>query len=80
MLALVIIGILTSVISAFYYLNVVRQMFFEPADEGAAAVVVPLGLKVGLVVTAAGILAVGLYPHPFIQFATQSVEWLATAF
>lgn len=72
-LALAIVGILTSVIAAFYYLNVVRAMFFEPAAEGAEKVTVPMGLKVGLMLTALGILVVGIYPQPFINLATDSL-------
>jgi NADH-quinone oxidoreductase subunit N len=75
-LALAIVGIFTSVIAAFYYLNVVRAMFFEQAEEGAEPVVVPAGLKVGLTLTAVGILVVGLYPQPFIDFATNSIGML----
>jgi NADH-quinone oxidoreductase subunit N len=78
--ALALVGIVTSVIAAFYYLNVVRYMFFETADEGAEPVAVPAGLKVGLMLTAAGILVVGLYPDPFIRMATRSIQMLAAAF
>jgi NADH-quinone oxidoreductase subunit N len=78
--ALALVGILTSVVAAYYYLNVVRQMFFETADEGASAIAVPMGLKVGLVLTAAGILIVGLYPDPFIRLATNSIHILAATF
>jgi proton-translocating NADH-quinone oxidoreductase chain N len=78
--ALALVGIVTSVISAFYYLNVVRYMFFEPAEEGAAPVVVPRGVKVGLLVAAIGIVVVGVYPEPFINFATDSIQMLAVAF
>lgn len=74
---LAIVGIVTSVIAAFYYLNVVRQMFFESADEGATPITVPLGVKVGLALTAVGILVVGLYPQPFIRLATDSIQMLA---
>jgi NADH:ubiquinone oxidoreductase subunit 2 (subunit N) len=77
---LAIVGIITSVIGAFYYLNVVRYMFFEPAEEGASPIPVPTGLKVGLAVTAAAILAIGIYPQPFINLATQSVQMLAAVF
>ena len=55
-------------------------MFFEPADEGAEAIAVPVGLKVGLLVAAAGILVVGLYPQPFIELATESIQMLAAVF
>jgi len=79
-LTLVIVAVVTSVIAAFYYLNVVRQMFFEPADLEAAPVAVPVGLKVGLALTAIGILVIGLYPQPFINLATESIQMLGMAF
>ncbi|MFN2184086.1 MAG: NADH-quinone oxidoreductase subunit N, partial [Anaerolineae bacterium] len=66
--------------AAFYYLNVVRYMFFEQAEEGAEPVPVPLGLKVGLAITAAGILVVGLYPQPFLDLATESMQMLGMVF
>jgi proton-translocating NADH-quinone oxidoreductase chain N len=79
-LILAIVGVLTSVIAAFYYLNVVRYMFFVPAEDGAQPVAVSLGIKVGLAITAVGILIVGIYPQPFIDFATESIQMVATAF
>jgi len=74
------LGMLTTVIAAFYYLNVVRYMFFESAEEGAQPVSVPLGLKVGLAITAAGILVVGIYPQPFLDLATDSMQMLGMVF
>jgi NADH-quinone oxidoreductase subunit N len=79
-LALALVGVLTSVVAAFYYLNVVRQMFFEPEAEGAGPVAVPAGVRVVLVVAAAGILIVGRYPEPFLRLATQSIQMLAATF
>jgi len=79
-LVLAIVGIVASVIGAFYYLNVVRYIFFEPADEGAAPIAVPAGLKVGLALVAVGVVLIGIYPQPFINLATQSMEMLARAF
>ena len=78
--ALAIVGIVTSVIAAFYYLNVVRYMFFESAEEGAGSIAVPAGIKFGLVLAAVGILVVGLYPDPFIRMATNSIQMLAAMF
>jgi NADH-quinone oxidoreductase subunit N len=87
-LLLAVVGILTSVVAAFYYLNVVRQIFFEQAapqetgstGEGVAPIAVPAGLKVGLALVVVGILAIGIYPEPFINLATRSMEMLAAAF
>jgi proton-translocating NADH-quinone oxidoreductase chain N len=79
-LVLVVVAVITSVVAAFYYLNVVRYMFFEKADEGAPSLSVPLGLKVGLAVTALGILVIGIYPQPFINLATESIQMVGTIF
>jgi len=77
---LALVGIITSVIAAFYYLNVVRYLFFEPAEEGAGSLAVPAGLRFGLALTAIGILVVGLYPQPFIRLTTDSIQMLAAIF
>jgi NADH-quinone oxidoreductase subunit N len=79
-LTLAIVGMLTSAIAAFYYLNVVRYMFFEPAGEEDEPFAVPLGFKIGLGVATAGILVIGLYPQPFIDLATQSAQMLGMIF
>jgi len=68
LLPLSVILVLTSVIAAGYYLNVVRVMFMKPRAEGAAEVG-PMGpLTQGvLAVTVALILGLGLFPS---QLAT----------
>ncbi len=78
--ALAVVGVVMSVVAAFYYLNVVRFVFFEPADDGAEAIAVPVGVRVGLAVTALGILAVGIYPQPFLDFATKSIQMAGALF
>jgi proton-translocating NADH-quinone oxidoreductase chain N len=75
-LFLALVGIVTSVIAAAYYLNVVRRMFFDRQEEGGEPIAVPLGLKWGLGIAAVGILVVGLYPQPFLTLATYSVRML----
>jgi NADH-quinone oxidoreductase subunit N len=79
-LALAVMGVIMSVVAAFYYLNVVRFMFFEPAEEGAEPLTVPVGLRWGLALTALGILVVGIYPQPFLEFATKSIQMAGTLF
>jgi proton-translocating NADH-quinone oxidoreductase chain N len=77
---LAIVGAVTSAIAAFYYLNVVRHMFFEQPDEDAASLSVPTGLKVGLAITAVAVLVIGIYPQPFLELATESIQMLGTVF
>ena len=75
-----LVGVITSVIAAFYYLNIVRYMFFEPAEDDATALSVTTPVKIGLAVTTLGIVVIGIYPQPFIDMATQSIQMLGMAF
>ena len=60
MFALAVIGVLASVVSAFYYLNIVKIMYFDEPAEGFE----PIPGEIKLVIGAAGIFVVG-----FIVFA-----------
>ena len=70
------VAAVNSVVAAFYYLNIVRLMFFTPADD-EAPVRVALSLQTALIVTAALTLLLGLAPGPLIAWAGQSVQFLA---
>ncbi|MGQ9626662.1 MAG: NADH-quinone oxidoreductase subunit N, partial [Anaerolineae bacterium] len=74
---LAVVGIINSVIAAFYYLNVVKAMFFEPKAEGANRIPVPPTMGLVLVVALIMTLLLGLYPQPFINLASQSMQILA---
>jgi proton-translocating NADH-quinone oxidoreductase chain N len=69
-------GAVNSVIAAFYYLNVVRYMFFMPAED-AKPLQVAAPLQTALLVTAVLTLLLGLVPGPLIDWATRSVPLLA---
>jgi NADH-quinone oxidoreductase subunit N len=58
---LVVIGVLTSVVAAYYYLRVVRIMYAE-ANDGAESVDTPITMSVALGVSVAGILILGVLP------------------
>ncbi|MGH2542898.1 MAG: proton-conducting transporter membrane subunit, partial [Ardenticatenaceae bacterium] len=65
---LAFIGVVTSVISAYYYLNVVRLMFFRGDEEEVERPVrYPTALKLALGVTLAGTLLMNLFPQPFFD-------------
>ena len=76
MWVLAAVGAVNTVVAAFYYLNVVRFMFFAPAEE-AGPVKVALSLRTALIVTAIITLVLGLAPGPLIAWATNSVQLLA---
>lgn len=72
LLWLVIIAVLTSVISAFYYLRVVSLMYTgEPASDEAVPTSTPV--RLALAVTSLGVLVLGIYPSLVISLTKQAV-------
>ncbi|HET9442244.1 MAG TPA: NADH-quinone oxidoreductase subunit N [Acidimicrobiales bacterium] len=81
--ALGLIGMLSAVIAAFFYLRITVLMYTPPTDadlaaDGAAARRLPVPITTGLVVTAAVAFTVafGLVPSPMIHFARQATLML----
>jgi NADH-quinone oxidoreductase subunit N len=72
---LAIVGVLASVVSAFYYLRIVKVMFF---DEQVGAALDPRPATVSLVMTASGLFTVlfFLYPAPLVAAAQAAVAAL----
>ena len=65
---LVIIAVLNSVVSAFYYLRVVKVMWIgQPAETGR--VPSSLSLRVALLVTCLGVLMLGVLPGMLMRVA-----------
>jgi NADH-quinone oxidoreductase subunit N len=65
---LVVVGVLTSVISIYYYLRVVIAMYFrdplrplEPTDAAST--------RAALVLTAVAVLLLGVLPGTFVEWA-----------
>ncbi len=72
---LVVIAVLNTGISAFYYIGVVRAMFLlPPASEDR----LPAGRSLGLAlaVTTVGVLVVGVLPQPLIEAARHAASAL----
>ena len=63
--SLAIVAGVASVIAAYYYLNIVRTMWFKPALEGAEPVKVPPALAMSMTLCAGVVLVVGVYPQIF---------------
>ncbi|GIW17514.1 MAG: NADH-quinone oxidoreductase subunit N [Tepidiforma sp.] len=73
---LVIVGVLNSVVSAYYYLGVVRVMFLgEPGTEQRFRA--SPSIAVALTATAAGVLVFGIVPAPLMSAARDAVEIFA---
>lgn len=71
---LAVIAIINSVIAGFYYLNVIRYMFFQPLDEPAREKIeLPRSLSTVIVLTCIFTLLMGIFAQPFIQFVQASL-------
>ncbi len=68
---LVVIAVLTSVISLYYYVGVIREMYFNK-KEGGEKILLPFGIKLALLICIIGVLLVGLFPNPFLNLASQA--------
>lgn len=72
MTSLVIIGVLTSAVAAFFYLRIIVRMFMvEPVRD--IQPVVYRGAAISIVVTAVGTVLFGLIPTPVVDLVQKSV-------
>jgi NADH-quinone oxidoreductase subunit N len=74
--ALVIVGVFTSAISAFFYLRIIAQMFMRQPSRETEANLTP-DLTIGIALATLGVVLFGLLPTPVIELAQQSVLALA---
>jgi NADH-quinone oxidoreductase subunit N len=74
--ALAVVGVITSVIAAFYYLNLLRYVFFQPPAENMPPIALPATVKVALIATCALTLTIGIYAQPFLRLAQTSAGLL----
>ena len=72
---LAVIGVVASVIGAYYYLRIVKVMYF---DEPVVEFERPLARDMGLIVTAAAVLVAlfVIYPTPLLTTAANAASWL----
>ncbi|MBD0292841.1 MAG: NADH-quinone oxidoreductase subunit NuoN [Jiangellaceae bacterium] len=74
---LVIVGLVTSAIAAFFYVRVIVLMFFtEPAPEGPTVAVPSAGTTVGIAVGVAATVALGILPGPVLDLAQQAATFV----
>jgi len=68
---LVVIAVLTSVISLSYYVGVLKEMYFRKNEE-QVKIRIPLGIRIALLICIIGVILIGLFPNPFLDFASQA--------
>ncbi len=67
---LAVLGVITSLVSAYYYLRLVVMMFMRP---GTPTVAEGWGARLSVSLMALATLAIGLFPYPVIAFAQRSL-------
>jgi len=72
---LAVVGVVNSVIAAFYYIKVIKYMYL---NEPTSLFTEPksLSLQIALVVVLVGVLIAGLYPSPFLSWVKASQPFL----
>jgi NADH-quinone oxidoreductase subunit N len=71
--ALAAIGILYSVLGLYYYMKIANAMIMKKATD-TEPVAMSFGMATTLAVTAAGTIAIGIFPNIFIEAATRSLS------
>ena len=73
LLELAVVAMLFSVIGAFYYLRVVKLMYFDAAEPAAPAIAPSMSAQAALSVNALGLLVLGLFPAALIQLCVNAL-------
>ena len=77
---LAIIGVLTSLVSIFYYLRIVAYMFLWPETGERPPVRIPTGADLAMAAAVAGSIVLGVIPAGLFNLASQSVEAVGRVF
>ena len=73
-LGLVVVAVVMSVVGAFYYLRVVKLMYFDAPPDSLPATLRPLGPRFVIGVNAAAVLALGILPGPLLDLCSRLIH------
>jgi NADH-quinone oxidoreductase subunit N len=71
---LVIIGVLTSAASVFYYFRIVMKMYMEVPEVEPAGFKFGAGMVLALTFAVVGVLYIGIFPTTYLNLALESVK------
>jgi NADH-quinone oxidoreductase subunit N len=74
---LLIAGVLSSAIAAFFYIRVIVLMFFkDPVEDGTSVVIPSIYTQITIVTSFAVTFVLGVYPTPVINFIASTATFL----
>jgi NADH-quinone oxidoreductase subunit N len=74
---LVVVGVITSAIAAFFYVRVIVLMFFsDPADDGPSVAVPSFFTTIAVAVAVGVTIALGVIPGPVLDLADEAATFL----
>jgi len=71
---LVIIAAATSVVGAYYYLRVIKLMYFDDPVGAAPAATASGGVRLALGINAAAVLVLGVLPDPLLNLCARAIH------
>jgi NADH-quinone oxidoreductase subunit N len=75
--SILIAGVLSSAIAAFFYIRVIVLMFFKDSIEDGTSVIIPSALTtITITVSAAVTLILGIFPAPLIDFIATTATFI----
>ncbi|GAA3416750.1 NADH-quinone oxidoreductase subunit NuoN [Streptosporangium vulgare] len=76
-LPLVVVGVVSSAIAAFFYVRVIVLMFFsEPSADGPSIAAPTVGTSAVVALAAAATVVLGIFPQPVLDLADQAASAL----
>lgn len=73
-LGLVVVAIVMSVVGVFYYLRVVKLMYFDAPPEDLPATLRPTGARFVIGMNAAAVLVLGVLPSPLLDLCSSLIH------
>jgi NADH-quinone oxidoreductase subunit N len=71
---LVIVAVLTSAVSVYYYFRVVMKMYMEAPETEPQPLRIGFSMIAGLAIAVAGVLYMGIVPKTYLSLAVESVK------
>ncbi len=74
---IVVVGVLSSAIAAYFYVRVIVLMFFtDPADDGTSVIIPSILTRATIISTFAITIFLGVFPAPFLNFISSTATFI----